>query len=179
MKNYHQSVLSEEHRCVIVPPGSRWSRAQDVRIHPALRWNTVNWQIYTAAATQPRFISMRQYKIANSQRFRLFFTQPSTKVCYKLQRRSFLQRWDGNVFFLGTIVIDGFSMVLPSMDQHHWMFFTEQPLKSMVFPSSGAMVSDGFDLENDLKMCITVTGPILRQLRIILGSRSHCYFFMW
>ena len=49
-----------------------------------------------------------------------------------------------NVFFYrSTIEIDGFSMV---------------------FPNSGAMVSDGFDLEKDLKMRIIVTDPILRQL---------------
>ena len=49
------------------------------------------------------------------------------------------QRWsffynDGMVMFFsqGTIAIDGFSMVLPPLDHHHWMFFTDQPLKSMV-----------------------------------------------
>ena len=36
----------------------------------------------------------------------------------------FLQRWDGNVFFSqGTIAINGFSIVLPPLDHHHWMFF--------------------------------------------------------
>ena len=55
-------------------------------------------------------------------------------------------------FFQGTIAIDGFSMVLPSLDHH------QSPLNvfykstididgfSMVFPNLGAMVSDGFDL---------------------------------
>ena len=28
-------------------------------------------------------------------------------------------------FFQGTIAIDGFSMVLPSLDHHHWMFFLQ------------------------------------------------------
>ena len=43
-------------------------------------------------------------------------------------------------FYRSTIDIDGFSMV---------------------FSNSGAMVSDGFDLEKDLKMHIIVTDPIL------------------
>ena len=38
---------------------------------------------------------------------------------------------------------------------------------SMVFPNSGAMVSDGFDLEKDLKMRIIVTDPILQQLYVL------------
>ena len=38
---------------------------------------------------------------------------------------------------------------------------------SMVFPNSGAMFSDGFDLEKDLKMCIIMTDPILRELCIL------------
>ena len=58
-------------------------------------------------------------------------------------------------FFQGTIAIDGFSMVLPSQDYHHWMFFYRSTIEisgfSMVFQNSGAMVSDGFDLEKDLK----------------------------
>ena len=45
--------------------------------------------------------------------------------------------------------------------------FTDQPLKSMVFPNSDAMVNNGFDLEKDLKMRIIVTEPILRQLCIL------------
>ena len=71
-------------------------------------------------------------------------------------------------FFQGTIAIDGFSMVLPSLDHHHWMFFYRSTIEidgfSMVFPNSGAMVSDGFDLEKDLKMRKIVTNLILRQL---------------
>ena len=58
-------------------------------------------------------------------------------------------------FFQGTIAMDGFSMVLPSLDHHHWMFFYRSTIEidgfSMVFPNSDAMVSDGFDLEKDLK----------------------------
>ena len=38
---------------------------------------------------------------------------------------------------------------------------------SVVFPNSGAMVSDGFDLEKDLKMRIIVTDPILRELCVL------------
>ena len=89
--------------------------------------------------------------------------------------QSRLRRWsffynDGMVmfFFQGTIVIDGFSMVLPSLDHHHWMFFYRSTIEidgfSMVFPNSGAMVSDGFDLEKDLKMRKIATNLILRQL---------------
>ena len=50
-------------------------------------------------------------------------------------------------FYRSTIEIDGFSMV---------------------FPNSGAMVSDGFDLEKDLKMKMRkiATNLILRQLCI-------------
>ena len=51
-----------------------------------------------------------------------------------------------------------------------WLF-TDQPLKSMVFrwffPNLSAMVSDGFDLEKDLKMRIIVTDPILQQLYVL------------
>ena len=43
-------------------------------------------------------------------------------------------------------------------------FFTVQPLKSMVFQNSGAMVIDGFDLEKNLKMRIIATDPLLRHL---------------
>ena len=49
-------------------------------------------------------------------------------------------------FFRSTIDINGFSMV---------------------FPNSGAMISDGFDLEKDLKMRIIVTDPILRELCVL------------
>ena len=49
-------------------------------------------------------------------------------------------------FYRSTIVIDGFSMV---------------------FPNSGAMVSDGFDLEKDQKMRTIVTDPILQELCVL------------
>ena len=59
-------------------------------------------------------------------------------------------------FFQGTIAIDGLSMVLPSLEHHHWMFFYRSTIDidgfSTVFSNSGAMVSDGFDLEKNLKM---------------------------
>ena len=62
-------------------------------------------------------------------------------------------------------------MVLPSLDHHHWMFFYRSTIEingfSMVFPNSDVMVSDGFDLEKDLKMRKIVTDPILRQLWIL------------
>ena len=61
-------------------------------------------------------------------------------------------------FFQGTIAIDGFSMVLPSLDYHHWIFVYRSTIDidgySMVFSNSGAMVSDGFDREKNLKMRI-------------------------
>jgi len=47
-----------------------------------------------------------------------------------------------NVFFRSTIDIDGFAMV---------------------FPNSCAMVSDGFDLERDLKMRIIVSASIFNS----------------
>merc|ERR1719507_8316 len=37
----------------------------------------------------------------------------------------------------------------------------------MVFPNSGVMVSDGFDLKKDLKMRIIVTDPNLRELCVL------------
>ena len=92
----------------------------------------------------------------------------------RLQRWSFFYN-DGMVmiFFQGTIVIDGFSMVLPSLDHHHWMFLYSSTIEidgfSMVFPNSGAMVSDGFDLEKDLKMRKIMTNLILRQLCVSSG----------
>ena len=49
-------------------------------------------------------------------------------------------------FFRSTIEIDGFLMV---------------------FPNPAAMVSDGFDLEKDLKMCVIVTDSILGQLCLV------------
>ena len=62
-------------------------------------------------------------------------------------------------------------MVLPPLDHHHWMFFYRSTIEidgfSMVFPNSGAMVSDGFDLEKDQQMRIIVTDPILRELCVL------------
>ena len=64
-------------------------------------------------------------------------------------------------FFQGTIAIDGFSMVLPSLDHHHWMFFYRSTIEingfSMVFPNSDAMVIDGFDLKKDQQIGMIVT----------------------
>ena len=51
------------------------------------------------------------------------------------------------------------------------MFFCRSTIEidgfSMVFPNSGAMVSDGFDLEKDQQMRIIVTDPILRELCVL------------
>ena len=90
----------------------------------------------------------------------------------RLRRWSFFYN-DGMVMFFsqGTIAIDGFSMVFPPLDHHHWMFFYRSTIEIngflMVFPNSGAMVSDGFDLDKGLKMRIIVTDPLLRQLCIL------------
>ena len=66
-------------------------------------------------------------------------------------------------FSQGTIAINGFSMVLPPLDHHHWMFFYRSTIEidgfSMVFQNSGAMVIDGFDLETGLKMRLIATDP--------------------
>ena len=55
------------------------------------------------------------------------------------------------------------------------MFFCRSTIEidgfSMVFPNSGAMVSDGFDLEKDQQMCIIVTDPILRELCVLFRIR--------
>ena len=54
-------------------------------------------------------------------------------------------------FYRSTIEIDGFSMV---------------------FPNSGAIVSDGFDLDKDLKMPIIMTYPLLRQLCLLFKDKD-------
>ena len=54
-------------------------------------------------------------------------------------------------FFQGTIAVDGFSMVLPSPDHHHWMIFYRSTIEidgfQWFFPNLGAMVTDGFTLK--------------------------------
>ena len=91
-----------------------------------------------------------------------------TKQHIRLQRWSFFWN-DGMVifFFQGTIAIDGFSMVLPALDHHHWMFFYWSTIDidgfPMVFPNSGAMVSNGFNLERDLKMRVIVSASIFNS----------------
>ena len=47
----------------------------------------------------------------------------------------------------------------------------------MVFPNSGAMVSDGFDLEKDLKIRKIVTNLILRQRCV--SSRIQMTLLQW
>ena len=75
-------------------------------------------------------------------------------------------------FSQGTIVTDGFSMVLPPLDHHHWMFIYRSTIEidgfSMVFPKFRC---DGFDLEKDLTMRIIVTDPILQQLYVLFRIR--------
>ena len=91
------------------------------------------------------------------------YTGPSYLKIKNIKVSIRLRRWsifysDGMVmfFFQGTIAIDGFSMVLPSLDVYHWMFFYRSTIDIngflMVFSNSGAMVSDGFDLQKNLKM---------------------------
>ena len=67
------------------------------------------------------------------------------------------------IFFQGTIAIDGFSMVLPSLEHYHWMFLYRWTIEIngflMVFANLSAMVSDGFELEKDQKMRIIVMDP--------------------
>ena len=80
----------------------------------------------------------------------------------------FLEKWDGNVFFS--------KAPLPSMVfqwfYHTWTitiecFFYRSTIDidgfPMVFPNSGAMVSDGFDLERDLKMRVIVSASIFNS----------------
>ena len=71
---------------------------------------------------------------------------------------------DGHFFYNdGMVMFFFFKAPLPSVVfqwfYHPWTitiecFFTDQPLTSMVFSNSGAMVSDGFDLEKNLKMLV-------------------------
>ena len=44
------------------------------------------------------------------------------------------------------------------------------------FPNLSAMVSDGFDLEKDLKMHIIVTDPILQQLYVLFRIQITLLF---
>ena len=54
-----------------------------------------------------------------------------------------------NVFFQGTIGINGFSMVLPALNHHHLMFFDQPTIDfngfSMVFRFFRTMVNDGLE----------------------------------
>ena len=54
-----------------------------------------------------------------------------------------------NVFFEGTIGINGFSMVLPALKHHHLMFFDWTTIDfngfSMVFRFFRTMVNDGLE----------------------------------
>ena len=65
-----------------------------------------------------------------------------------------------NVFFQGTIGIDGFSMVLPPLNHHHLMFF-DQPIIDfngflMVFRFLRTMVNDVWKLQS-YKKCVNST----------------------
>ena len=55
------------------------------------------------------------------------------------------------------------------MVQYHWSndAMVSMDRCGLVFPNPAAMVSDGFDLEKDLKMLIIVTDPILGQLCLV------------
>ena len=54
-----------------------------------------------------------------------------------------------NFFFQGTIGINGFSMVLPALNNHHLMFFDQPTIDfngfSMVFRFFRTMVNDGLE----------------------------------
>ena len=57
-------------------------------------------------------------------------------------------------FFQATIEVKSFSMVLTTLDHHHWMFFEGPTIGfngfSMVFKILRAMVNDGFDVNDGL-----------------------------
>ena len=70
----------------------------------------------------------------------------------------FLERWDGNVFFQRNHChrwfFNGFTIPAPSPLNVFYRSTIEIDGFSMVFSNSGAMVSDGFDREKNLKMRI-------------------------
>ena len=89
-------------------------------------------------------------------------TSPSTQRRNAKRRKGFFNkkhrpvRWsffrsDGmvNVFFQGTISINGFSMVLPALNYHHLMFFDQPTIAfngfSMVFRFYSTMIDDGLE----------------------------------
>ena len=88
-----------------------------------------------------------------------------TWVQFRPQRWSIFQS-DGmvNVFFQATIEFNGFSMVLTTLDHHHWMFFEGPTIGingfSMVFKILRAMVNDGLDVPLNLKSAFRIN---LRQ----------------
>ena len=81
--------------------------------------------------------------------------------CFRPQRWSIFQS-DGmvNVFFQATIDFNGFSMVLTTLDHHHWMFFEGPTIGingfSMVFKILRAMVNDGLDVHLNLKSAFRI-----------------------
>ena len=123
-------------------------------------------------------LSWKADKLTSWEAHKQKMTVRVTMVRSRLRRWSFFHN-DGMVmfFFQGTIAINGFSMVLPSLDHHHWMFFCSSTIEidgfSMVFPNSGVMVSDGFDFEKDLKMRIIVTYPFFARTVHIIKDPDH------
>ena len=90
----------------------------------------------------------------NSFNWMLFFFLYSRMLPSRLQRWSPLPSMVFQWFYRPwTITIECFLQI----NHWHWWF-------SMVFQNSGAMVSDGFGLEKNLKMRIIATDPLLRHL---------------
>ena len=87
---------------------------------------------------------------------------------YCRPRRWSIFQSDGmvNVFFQATIDFNGFSMVLTTLDHHHWMFFEGPTIWingfSMVFKILRAMVNDGFEVNN----CLDVQLQKVRKINL-------------
>ena len=73
----------------------------------------------------------------------------------------------GNVFFQATIELNGFSMVLTTLDHHHWMFFEGPTIGvngfSMIFKILRAMVNDGFEVNDGLDVPLPMRKINLQQ----------------
>ena len=103
-------------------------------------------------------------------------TLPPRQLCHRSSGRR-PQRWSifqsngmVNGFFQATIDFNGFSMVLTTLDHHHWMFFEGPTIGvngfSMVFKILRAMVNDGFEV-ND---CLDVPLQKVRKINL----RQNC-----
>ena len=74
---------------------------------------------------------------------------PATAEVRPVRWSFFLSDGMVNVFFQGTIGINGFSMVLPALNHNHLMFFDQPTIDfngfSMVFRLFRTMVNDGLE----------------------------------